>query len=170
MPALPWVGLEGGLGVSKDADGEVLHVGRPLGSQLEELDIAAFHAIDEDPKHVLLVLRCADQPTDAFDALAFRFHIFVLSFLGQKHHLLVLLLGDHSHGHGGCGCSLATAGQPADLEGPESALERVFGGRQVLLLGISLPVRRLCCCPVVHLQPHELSADALAWGGQASAY
>lgn len=48
MPALPWVGLEGGLGVSKDADGEVLHVGRPLGSQLEELDIAAFHAIDED--------------------------------------------------------------------------------------------------------------------------
>lgn len=42
------MGLEGGLGVSKDADGEVLHVGRPLGSQLEELDIAAFHAIDED--------------------------------------------------------------------------------------------------------------------------
>lgn len=38
------------------------------------------------PKHVLLVLSCADQPTDAFDALAFRFHIFVLSFLGQKHH------------------------------------------------------------------------------------
>lgn len=37
-------------------------------------------------KHVLLVLSCADQPTDAFDALAFRFHIFVLSFLGQKHH------------------------------------------------------------------------------------
>lgn len=48
MSALLWVGLEGGLGVSKDADREVLHVGRPLGSQLEELDIAAFHAVDED--------------------------------------------------------------------------------------------------------------------------
>lgn len=34
--------------MSKDADREVLHVGRPLGSQLEELDIAAFHAVDED--------------------------------------------------------------------------------------------------------------------------
>lgn len=34
--------------MSKDADREVLHMGRPLGSQLEELDIAAFHAIDED--------------------------------------------------------------------------------------------------------------------------
>jgi hypothetical protein len=34
--------------VSEDADGEVLHVGGPLGSQLEELDIAALHAIDED--------------------------------------------------------------------------------------------------------------------------
>lgn len=38
------------------------------------------------PKHVLLVLSCADQPADAFDALAFRFHILVLGFLGQKHH------------------------------------------------------------------------------------
>lgn len=170
VSALPWVGLEGGFGVSKDADGEVLHVRRPLGSQLEELDIAAFHAVDEDPKHVLLVLSCADQPADALDALAFGFHFLVLCFLGQKHHLLVLLLGDDSHGHGGCGCSLTTAGQPADLEGPESALERVFGGGHVLLLGISLPVRRLRCCPVVHLQPHELSTDALAGGGQASTH
>lgn len=48
VSASPWVGLEGGLGVSKDADGEVFHVRRPLGSQLEELDIAAFHAVDED--------------------------------------------------------------------------------------------------------------------------
>lgn len=38
------------------------------------------------PKHVLLVLGCADQPADAFDALAFGFHILVLCFLGQKHH------------------------------------------------------------------------------------
>lgn len=84
--------------------------------------------------------------------------------------LLVLLLGDHGHGHGGRGCSLPTAGQPADLEGPESALERVFGGRRVLLLSVSLPVGRLCCCPVVHLQPHELSADALAVEGRGSAH
>lgn len=137
--------------MSKDADGEVLHMGRPLSSQLEELDIAALHAIDEDPQHVLLVLGCADQAADALDALAFGLHILVLCFLGQKHHLLVLLLGDHRHGHGGRGCSLTTAGQPADLEGPESALERVFGGGQVLLLGVPLPVRGLCCRPVVHL-------------------
>lgn len=38
------------------------------------------------PKHVLLVLSRADQPADAFDALAFGFHILVLRFLGQKHH------------------------------------------------------------------------------------
>jgi hypothetical protein len=38
------------------------------------------------PKHVLLVLSCADQPADALDALAFGFHFLVLCFLGQKHH------------------------------------------------------------------------------------
>lgn len=41
-------GLEGGLGVSKDADGEVLDVGGPLGCQLEELHVVPLHAIDED--------------------------------------------------------------------------------------------------------------------------
>jgi len=76
--------------------------------------------------------------------------------------LLVLLLGDHGHGHGGRGHGLAAAGQPADLERPEGALQCVFGGGRVLLLRVSLPVCRLSCRPVIHLQPHELSADALA--------
>lgn len=40
--------LEGGFGVSKDADGEVLDVGRPLGSQLEELDVIPLHPVDEN--------------------------------------------------------------------------------------------------------------------------
>lgn len=76
--------------------------------------------------------------------------------------LLVLLLGDHGHRHGGRGRGLAAAGQPADLERPEGALQRVFGGGRVLLLGVSLPVCGLCCRPVIHLQPHELGANALA--------
>lgn len=76
--------------------------------------------------------------------------------------LLVLLLGDHGHGHGGRGRGLAAAGQPADLERPEGALECVFGGGRVLLLRVSLPVCGLGCRPVIHLQPHQLGADALA--------
>lgn len=34
--------------MSEDADGEVLHVGGPLGRQLEELHVVPLHAVDED--------------------------------------------------------------------------------------------------------------------------
>lgn len=34
--------------MSEDADGEVLHVRGPLRGQLEELDVAALHPVDED--------------------------------------------------------------------------------------------------------------------------
>ena len=73
-------GLEGGLGVSKDADGEVLHVGGPLCGQLEELHIARLHTIGEDPKHVLLLLGGADETADPLEVLALQFHILALGF------------------------------------------------------------------------------------------
>lgn len=38
------------------------------------------------PQHVLLLPGSADEPADALDALALGLHIFVLRFLGQKHH------------------------------------------------------------------------------------
>lgn len=37
-------------------------------------------------QHVLLMLGCANQPADSFDALALGLDLLVFCFLGQKHH------------------------------------------------------------------------------------
>lgn len=85
----PWDGqrslrawLEVRFGVSKYADGKVLDMRGPLCCQLKELDVVPLHPVDQDPQHVLLMLRCANQPADSFNALALRLNLLVFCFLG----------------------------------------------------------------------------------------
>lgn len=69
---------------------------------------------------------------------------------------LVLLLGDDRHGHAGRRRELPSAGQAADLQRTEVALQRVLEAH-VALLAVFLflwPLPR----PVVHLQPHDFAA------------
>ena len=52
--------LVGALGVAEDPDGEVLDVGRPLGGELEELDVVPLHSVDQ---------HCSGTQTDAHKTL-----------------------------------------------------------------------------------------------------
>lgn len=94
--------------MSKDPDGEVFDVRRPLRRQLEKLDIVPLNAINQYSQHGLLVLGSADKPADALDHLTLRLHLLVFALFWQEHDLLILLLGYHSHGHGGLRARLCT--------------------------------------------------------------
>lgn len=72
------------------------------------------------------------------------------------HTFLVLLLGDDRHGHAGRRSELPSAGQAADLQRAEVALQRVLQA-DVALLAVLLFLGALPR-PVVHLQPHHFTA------------